>query len=63
MAEEVLYEVYGETINDEKPLKATYNESEGTWLVKGTMQELKHGGVAEITISTDGKILNITHGK
>ena len=63
VAEEVLYEVYGETINDEKPLKATYNESEGTWLVKGTMQELKHGGVAEITISTDGKILNITHGK
>lgn len=63
VAEEVLYEVYGETINDEKPLKATYNESEGTWLVKGTMQELMHGGVAEITISTDGKILNITHGK
>lgn len=63
IAEKTLYEVYGETINDEKPLKATFNESENYWYVKGTMQELKHGGVAEIKISTDGRILNITHEK
>lgn len=63
IAEEVAFNTYGDTINDEKPFKAIYVEDEEYWLVTGTMKELMHGGVAEIKISSNGEVLEVTHGK
>jgi len=55
--------IYGaEYIAGEKPYQARLTND--VWIVEGSLPEDAKGGVAEAQIAkTDGKILNVSHGK
>ncbi|NIP42110.1 MAG: hypothetical protein GWO41_01380 [candidate division Zixibacteria bacterium] len=63
IAEAVWIPIYGESIHDEKPLKAKLMD-DSTWMVHGNFgDDYSEGGVAYAKIrKSDGKIICITHG-
>jgi hypothetical protein len=63
MAEIVWLNVYGPNIINEKPFHAELKDGK-IWVVSGTLKAGYDGGVASIEIQkSDGKILNVIHGK
>lgn len=64
IAEIVLNKIYTEkTINHEKPFSVSLVDS-SVWVVSGNLPKEYCGGVAEIEIQkSDGKIINVEHGK
>jgi len=55
---------YGERIKNQKPYQVFYDETNGIWLVHGTLQSNMLGGVANILIDNDtGKVLAVWHDK
>ena len=64
MAEDTWLSVYGSKIYKHMPFVATYDEKEKTWFVRGSLQEIRFGGVPEIEIdAVTGEILKVSHGK
>jgi hypothetical protein len=62
MAKIVWFNVYGSDIKKYEPFKARLNGR--VWIVEGTLDKDKVGGVPYIEIQKDdGKILRVTHGK
>ena len=63
LAESLWFRIYGqELITKQKPFKATLRE--GLWHVSGTRPEIQPGGLAKAVIrQSDGKIIEISHGK
>lgn len=62
IAEAVLLPVYGETLEDDRPLRA-HLMSDSVWVVIGTIPEGVLGGVVYIEIAKrDGRILGMIHG-
>jgi hypothetical protein len=63
IAEAVLIPIYGrEQIEGERPFKATLNSD--VWVVTGSLQAGRVGGVAVVKISKkDARVLAVTHGK
>ncbi len=63
IAEAVLIPIYGrEKIESERPFKATLESD--VWVVNGTLEKGRVGGVATVKISKrDAKVLFVTHGK
>jgi len=63
IAEAVWLPIYGKKVLGEKPYQAKLN-SNGVWVVEGSLPKDMDGGVAYIEISKrDGRILEVTHGK
>ena len=63
IAEIVWLNIYGYNIEDEKPFKVRLKDG-NVWVVEGTLDKNKLGGVAYIEIQkSDGKILKVIHGK
>ena len=55
-------DLFGNKIYKEKPYQVFFDEENEVWLVKGTLEKGKVGGVAYILIQKyDGKILAIWH--
>ena len=44
-----------------RPFIVSYDETNKIWLIKGSMRELKGGGVPYALITIDGKVLAIWH--
>lgn len=68
IAEAVFLPIYGDTINENKPFKASYYSEYGVWLVEGIVKQplfgTKIGGVPYIIIQkNDGKIIAIWHDR
>ena len=62
VAETVWLNVYGSSIEDNKPFKVTLKG--GVWIVEGSFHGSGLGGVPYIEIQkNDGKILKVIHGK
>jgi len=63
VAEAILFPIYGNEINYEKPFKVELKDS-SVWVVRGNFPEGALGGVAYIEIrKSDCKILKVTHGQ
>jgi len=61
-AEFLWVEIYGKDVRRKKPHRLAYDESEGVWLVKGSLPRNKLGGVPHILIrGSDGKVLYVWH--
>lgn len=55
---------YGERIKNQKPYQVFYDETNGIWLVQGTLRSNMMGGVANILVDNDtGKVLAVWHDK
>ncbi|MGE5397177.1 MAG: NTF2 fold immunity protein [Chitinophagales bacterium] len=64
VAEAILKQIYGDTLEDETPFKVTFDDKYQVWLVEGTLAENRVGGVAHIILQKkDGKVLAIWHDK
>ena len=53
--------VFDYDIETERPFIVSYDETNKIWLIKGSMRELKGGGVPYALITIDGKVLAIWH--
>lgn len=53
--------VFNYDIETERPFIVSYDETNKIWLIKGSMRELKGGGVPYALITIDGKVLAIWH--
>ncbi|MDR2941405.1 MAG: YbbC/YhhH family protein [Treponema sp.] len=63
IADVVLYPIYGETLENQKPFRATLVKNK-IWKVEGTLPKNKLGGVVYIEIQKgNGAILHVSHGK
>ena len=63
-AVKVWNEIYGKHhIEGEKPYKVKYDAEHEVWHVNGTLHGASLGGVAEILIEKNGKIIAVWHGK
>ena len=63
MAEDTLFLLYGDQIQNQKPFKVEL-VNDSIWVITGTQDKFIIGGVAHIEIrKNDCKILMITHGK
>jgi len=63
IAEAVLYAIYGETIETQKPFKIALKENK-VWIIEGTLPEDTLGGTVYIEIQKkNGAIINLSHGK
>lgn len=63
-AVKVWNEIYGKHhIEGEKPYKVQYDAEHEVWHVRGTLHAASLGGVAEILIEKNGKIIAVWHGK
>lgn len=58
-AEEIWLKVYGDTIKDEKPFQAYYDEKEATWLVISTLEANTLGGSAYFLAEESGEVLAV----
>lgn len=55
---------YGERIKKQKPYQVFYDETNGIWLVQGTLRSNMTGGVANILVDNDtGRVLALWHDK
>lgn len=62
--EAIWIEKYGERIKNQKPYQVFYDEVNGIWLVRGTLQSNRMGGVANILVDNDtGNVLAVWHDK
>ena len=63
IAQIIFVRVYGEKVLEKKPFAATLKN--GTiWIVEGSLDKGIDGGVPHIEIQkSDGKIINLVHGK
>ena len=48
-------------IETKRPFIVSYDETNKIWLIKGSMRELRGGGVPYALITIDGKVLAIWH--
>lgn len=67
-AQSVWLVLFGESIEDEKPYKVFFDESNGMWLVTGSMPKRLFGSikgsVANIIVrKSDGKVMAVWHDK
>lgn len=63
VAEAVWLPIYGSTIYNSRPFKATLSDST-VWIVEGTLKKNYKGGVPYLEIQkADGKILKVNHSK
>jgi len=63
IAQILFVRVYGEQVLKKKPFIATLKNGE-TWIVEGSLDEGMDGGVPHVEIQkSDGKIINLYHGK
>ena len=67
-AEELWLETYGEeTLKDEKPYRAFFDEENKCWYIKGTFEQplfgSKTGGVAKVIFDSEGNVLALWHEK
>ena len=57
-------EIYGEEVDNERPIVVLFDEESETWLVHGTLPKNTIGGVPYILIQkSDGKVLAVWHTK
>ena len=62
IAQIILVNVYGEKVLKKRPFIAVLKE--GVWIVDGSLEKGMDGGVPHIEIQkSDGKIINVIHGK
>lgn len=62
-AEKLWVEIYGESVKDNKPYIVLYDSANKVWLVKGSIPKNTIGGVPNILIQADGKVLAVWHDK
>lgn len=62
-AEKIWIGIYGNNIKDRKPYSVLFDETNGVWLIQGSLPKNWDGGVPHILIKTDGKILAVWHDK
>lgn len=67
-AEAVWLEVYGDTVEDEKPYVVSRDDENGVWFVTGSLPSDRwggsvRGGTACILIRDDGTVLAVWHEK
>lgn len=67
-ADKLFVETFGEeTMEDERPYQAFYDEESDCWLVKGTFYQnsagTRKGGVAKVIFDTEGNVLALWHEK
>ena len=60
-AEQLWNVVFDYDIETKRPFIVSYDETNKIWLIKGSMRELKGGGVPYALITIDGKVLAIWH--
>ena len=64
IAEAIWYPIYGAKIEKSKPYKAHLVYDNKVWVVEGTLEKGRRGGVPYIEINKkDCRILKVTHGK
>ncbi|WP_052266372.1 NTF2 fold immunity protein [Pedobacter kyungheensis] len=62
IAQIIFVRVYGEKVLERKPFIVKLKN--GIWVVDGTLEKGMYGGVPHIEIQrSDGKIINLIHGK
>lgn len=63
-AERVWIEKYGKRVKSQKPYQVLYDEKNGIWLVRGTLNADRMGGVAHVLVdNATGKVLAVWHDK
>ncbi len=62
-AEKLWVEIYGESVKDNKPYIVFYDSANKVWLVKGSIPKNTIGGVPNILIQADGKVLAVWHDR
>ena len=60
-AEQLWNAVFDYDIETKRPFIVSYDETNKIWLIKGSMRELRGGGVPYALITIDGKVLAIWH--
>ena len=60
-AEQLWNVVFDYDIETKRPFIVSYDETNKIWLIKGSMRELRGGGVPYALITIDGKVLAIWH--
>lgn len=63
IAAKVFSEVYKDCPEKEIPFQVKYNQNAEAWIVHGTLPESMVGGVGEIAIKKNGKVIMLRHSK